>query len=94
MMVLLLHRQSNALKNIPMKKSITFRERQVLQCLAEGLTSKETAKKLFLSQDTIKTYRSRLLIKLQAKNAFQLGMKCVNFEINLSNESEQLLKVV
>lgn len=77
-----------------MKKNITFRERQVLQCLAEGLTSKETAQRLFLSQDTIKTYRSRLLIKFNAKNAFQLGMKSVQYEININENFGQTLKVV
>lgn len=77
-----------------MNKNITFRERQVLQCLAEGLTSKETAQRLFLSQDTIKTYRSRLLLKFNAKNAFQLGMKSVQYQINLSNGLGHNLKVV
>jgi|GEM_PF-3991132 len=77
-----------------MKKNITFRERQVLQCLAEGLTSKETAVKLHLSIDTIKTYRSRLLLKLNAKNAFQLGMKFMHLGIKLDNDIDQKLKVV
>jgi DNA-binding NarL/FixJ family response regulator len=77
-----------------MKKNITFRERQVLQCLAEGLTSKETAQKLFLSMDTIKTYRSRLLLKFNAKNAFQLGMKTIAV-IKLNEQSSlSSLKIV
>ena len=77
-----------------MKKNITFRERQVLQCLAEGLTSRQTAQKLFLSMDTIKTYRSRLLLKFSARNAFQLGMK--TNEMILLDEQPSLsnLKVV
>ncbi len=77
-----------------MNKNITFRERQVLQCLAEGLTSKETAQKLFLSMDTIKTYRSRLLLKFNARNAFQLGMKTSELDKIMEISSVSSLKIV
>ena len=46
---------------------ITNREYEVLQYIAEGLSNQEIAKKLFLSESTIKTHVSNLLIKLNAK---------------------------
>ena len=54
---------------------LSQREEQILQSLAKGYTTSQIAEQLFLSNETIKTYRSRLLVKLNAKNAFQLGMK-------------------
>jgi DNA-binding NarL/FixJ family response regulator len=44
--------------------SLSSRERQILQLIAEGRSSAETAKALFLSPKTVETYRSRLMHKL------------------------------
>jgi len=44
------------------------RERQVLQLIAEGKTSAEAAKLLFLSVKTVETYRSRFMQKLGLKD--------------------------
>lgn len=60
---------------------ISSREREVLQCLADGLTTDETANRLFISHDTVKTHRKNLLIKMEAKNAFQLGVKATAFKL-------------
>jgi len=50
---------------------ITQREYEVLQEIASGLSNKEIAKKLFLSESTIKTHVSNLLVKLDAKRRTQ-----------------------
>lgn len=50
---------------------ISNREYEVLQKIAEGLSNKEIAKALFLSESTIKTHVSNLLIKLNAKRRTQ-----------------------
>ena len=50
---------------------ITSREYQVLQCISEGLSNKEIGEKLFLSESTIKTHVSNLLLKLNAKRRTQ-----------------------
>jgi DNA-binding NarL/FixJ family response regulator len=47
---------------------ISNREYDVLEGLAEKLTNKEIASKLFLSESTIKTHVSNLFQKLNAKN--------------------------
>lgn len=46
---------------------ITSREYEVLELIAKGLSNKEIATTLFLSESTIKTHVSNLLIKLNAK---------------------------
>ncbi len=43
---------------------LSQREREILQLLAEGKTSAEMARMLFVSPKTIETYRSRLMRKL------------------------------
>jgi DNA-binding NarL/FixJ family response regulator len=44
--------------------SLSARERQVLQLVAEGRTSIEIARMIHLSQSSVQTYRSRLMMKL------------------------------
>ncbi len=53
----------------------TKREREVLQLIADELTSKEIAKQLFISADTVLTHRKNLLSKLNAKNTAGLMRK-------------------
>jgi DNA-binding NarL/FixJ family response regulator len=44
--------------------SLSARERQVLQLVAEGKTSIEIARMIHLSPSSVQTYRSRLMVKL------------------------------
>lgn len=50
---------------------ISKREYEVLQSISEGLSNKEIASKLFVSESTIKTHVSSLLAKLNAKRRTQ-----------------------
>ncbi len=43
---------------------LTTREREVLQCLAEGRTTKQIAEQLFISVKTVETHRQHLMEKL------------------------------
>jgi len=55
---------------------ITKRELEILGLIAAGMSNKEIAQKLFVSENTIKTHSSRLLEKLEAKRrtqAVQIG---------------------
>lgn len=47
---------------------LSQREREMLKLVAEGLTNGEIAERIFLSPETIKSYRKNLLLKLDAKN--------------------------
>ncbi len=62
-------------KEIDLKKiqslEITEREYEVLQLISQGLSNKEIASSLFLSESTIKTHVSNLLLKLHAKRRTQ-----------------------
>ncbi len=49
------------------KDSLTSREREILQLIAEGKTNKEIANILNLSLKTIETHRTNLMKKLQVK---------------------------
>ena len=50
---------------------ITPRELEILQSIAAGLSNREIAAKLFVSENTVKTHSSRLFDKLQAKRRTQ-----------------------
>ena len=47
---------------------LTFRERQVLECVGQGLTNKEVARQLQLTEKTVKHYMSVIMDKLQVRN--------------------------
>lgn len=53
-------------------EGLSPRERQVLQLIAEGKTSSDAAKLLYLSVKTVETYRSRLMQKLGLKDMASL----------------------
>ena len=46
---------------------ITKRELEILELIAQGMSNREIAEKLFVSENTVKTHSSRLLDKLSAK---------------------------
>jgi DNA-binding NarL/FixJ family response regulator len=64
--------------------SLTQREQQVLEQVAQGASSKEIARALNLSPRTIGVYRSNLLHKLGARNTADLVRK------SLSGETETI----
>ncbi len=51
---------------------LTRRETDILRLITEGLTNSEIADKLFLGEETVKSYRKNLLFKLNAKNTASL----------------------
>ena len=55
---------------------ITRRELEILELIANGLSNREIAERLFVSENTVKTHSSRLFDKLSARRrtqAVQLG---------------------
>lgn len=51
---------------------LTLRERQILQLVAEGRSSKEIGEQLNLSVKTVETHRSRMMEKLSIHNVASL----------------------
>jgi DNA-binding CsgD family transcriptional regulator len=50
---------------------ITAREFEILELIARGMSNREIAEKLFVSENTVKTHSSRLFDKLSAKRRTQ-----------------------
>ena len=50
---------------------ITRRELEILELIARGLSNREIAEKLFVSENTVKTHSSRLFDKLDVKRRTQ-----------------------
>jgi two-component system, NarL family, response regulator LiaR len=56
--------------------NLTRRELEILELIAQGLSNREIAEKLFVSESTVKTHSSRVFEKLGARRrtqAVQLG---------------------
>jgi len=51
--------------------NITQREFEILELMAQGLSNREIAEKLFVSENTVKTHSSRVFDKLGAKRRTQ-----------------------
>ncbi|WP_300701399.1 response regulator transcription factor [Bacteroides sp.] len=69
-----LHR--NSFEILP-KEGPTRREKDVLQAVAKGLNTHEIAKLLNISENTVETFRKRLINKFDAKNAIDMVMKAL-----------------
>ena len=50
---------------------LTPRELEILEAMAAGLSNKEIAERLFVSENTVKTHAARLFSKLSAKRRTQ-----------------------
>lgn len=58
------------------ERGITKRELEILALIAQGMSNREIADRLFVSENTVKTHSSRLFDKLSAKRrtqAVQIG---------------------
>lgn len=63
------------------KLGLSKREYEVLIKIALGLSNKEIAEKLFISESTIKTHVSNILFKLNAKRRTQAVQKAKKLQI-------------
>lgn len=60
---------------------LTPREKEVLTLLAEGLSTKLIAEKLFVSEYTVSNHRANLLQKLSAHNTAELVRKAIEMRL-------------
>lgn len=65
--------------------SLTLRERQIVQHLSHGLTSKEIGRLLSISPRTVEEHRARLLAKFDARNVAELLVRLGGFSEPLQN---------
>ncbi|MHA7832148.1 MAG: response regulator transcription factor [Flagellimonas sp.] len=80
-----LRKKEKATPEINLKKieqlGISQREYEVLVQISKGLSNKEIAEALFVSESTIKTHVSNLLVKLDAKRRTQAIQRAKDLEI-------------
>jgi DNA-binding CsgD family transcriptional regulator len=72
-------KEINRLNNKMRCQSLTKREKEVLVCIASGLTDLQISRKLFISFATAKTHRNRIIKKLKVRNTACLvafAMEC------------------
>jgi len=62
----------------PGELTLTRRENEILQLIADNQTSQDIADKLFLSKRTVDHHRNNLLLKLGVKNAAALIKKAID----------------
>ncbi|HVF21004.1 MAG TPA: response regulator transcription factor [Mycobacteriales bacterium] len=73
-------------KLAPATVKLTARERDVLELLAEGLTTSTIARRLFMSESTAKGHLAKLFEKLDATNRTQAVMHAVRLGLVKSDE--------
>lgn len=54
---------------------MTAREKEILEMLEKGMSTKEIANTLLISFHTVESHRKNLRIKFEAKNSSELIMK-------------------
>lgn len=62
-------------------KLLTHREKEVLMCLVEGLSNKEIAEKLFISDKTVKIHVSKIFKKINVKSRSQAVIYAVQNQL-------------
>ena len=56
----------------PYEALLTRREKEILTCITEGLSSKQIAGKLSISENTVSNHRKNMLAKTGAKSSAEL----------------------
>lgn len=64
--------QANAINKKNNYDRLTTREREILQLIAEGYSTREIAKLLYISVKTVETHRTNLMCKLDIHNTVKL----------------------
>jgi len=58
--------------------ALTRREREVLACVAQGISNHEIAERLCISEPTVKTHLTRIFAKLSVKNRISAALAFYN----------------
>jgi DNA-binding NarL/FixJ family response regulator len=64
-------------KDVYSEVGLSEREKEVLDCLAKGMTSAQVASQLFISENTVKTHVRHILEKLEASNRAEAVSKAI-----------------
>jgi DNA-binding NarL/FixJ family response regulator len=72
------NQERSDMKNQP---TLTRREKEILQLIAEGLTNPQISEKLFISLSTVDSHRKNLLLKLEVNNTASLVRQAIYFNL-------------
>jgi RNA polymerase sigma factor (sigma-70 family) len=70
----------------PVLQSLTDREREVLGLLAQGLTNKEIARNLTITQNTVKRHLKSLFAKLEVNTRSAASAKAIGFGLSKNSK--------
>ncbi len=70
-----------AAKTVQLADPLTERELEVLRCLTEGLSNKEIAEKLVITEGTVKNHVSNLIAKLNVRDRTQAILKAQELKL-------------
>jgi DNA-binding NarL/FixJ family response regulator len=73
-------------KGIELFEKLTHREREVLQLIAEGHTTKEIADLLYISIKTVETHKAHLKEKLNIRNMAELMQYAIRKGLIIKDE--------
>jgi DNA-binding NarL/FixJ family response regulator len=76
-------RQADRDHRLALIDQLTEREAEVLACLGEGMSNAQIAKRVHLSEPTVKSYVSRILVRLECTNRTQAGL--LAFDVGLTD---------
>ena len=65
-------------ENVP-EVQLTKKEKQILECICSGLTNKEIAKKLFISEQTVKSHCNHLFKKFGVSSRLKLAISAPKY---------------
>jgi DNA-binding NarL/FixJ family response regulator len=65
-------KELDKIRNNPVNNSLSAREKEILQYIVNGVTTKEISERLYLSYYTVENYRARILSKLNVRNVAEL----------------------
>lgn len=66
---------------MPLPEDLTAQERRLLALLADGLTNRQIAARMFLAEKTVKNYVSRLLAKLGVERRTQAAVLATRLHV-------------
>ena len=69
--------QKKYLKDMVLENEITKREVEIIKAISEGLSNKQISEKLFISDRTVNTHRTNIMLKLNVKNSVELVVKAI-----------------
>jgi DNA-binding NarL/FixJ family response regulator len=76
-----LHQQPQEKANEKNQNELTAREKDVLECLVKGMSNKDIADELFISDKTVKIHVSKILRKLGVKSRSQAVIHAIQNDL-------------